>query len=198
MGRKAREGTGGRASPGRPAGGPPASTPSTTALPMVRRVTTRLKVDLAFAVALLLLGTAAALSYLSVRELRTTQNWVAHTQQVIREIEAVASDPEGRRAAAQRGFLLTGRESFLPPRRRGARLGGGGAADAPPPGGRQTPPVPDASAGAARADDRPEARHPRGDDRARTPRRGRARGRRRPRGRGAGGDGTRSARSRGG
>ena len=81
---------------------------------MVRRVTTRLKVDLAFAVALLLLGTAAALSYLSVRELRTTQNWVAHTQQVLREIDAVGSDLRDAEAA-QRGYVLTGQERFLTP-----------------------------------------------------------------------------------
>jgi PAS domain S-box-containing protein len=74
------------------------------------------KIDLAFGVALLLLGLIAAFSFLNLRRLRSAQSWTMHAEQVLRHIEAVASDLNDVEAA-QRGFLLTGQASFLEPYR---------------------------------------------------------------------------------
>lgn len=83
---------------------------------MVISITPRWKVNLAFGVAFVLLGVVTTLSFRSVEALRSSQRWTVHTEQVLREIEAVESDLKDAETA-QRGYLLTRQERFLGPYR---------------------------------------------------------------------------------
>lgn len=85
---------------------------------MKNRISTRLKIDLAFGAALVLLSVIAVFAFLNLKRLRSTQHGTAHTEQVLRQIAAVSADLNDAEAA-QRGFLLTGRASFLEPYRSG-------------------------------------------------------------------------------
>ncbi len=65
-----------------------------------------------FGAALVLLGGMAALSYFSLQGLVERMRWVTHTQEVLRETEAVVSylkDVE----SGDRGYLISGRAEFL-------------------------------------------------------------------------------------
>jgi PAS domain S-box-containing protein len=75
---------------------------------------TRVKIDVAFGAALILLGIAALLAFRSVNELRSSQGLVAHTERVLREIATVHANVY-EAESAQRGYLLTRRETFLGP-----------------------------------------------------------------------------------
>lgn len=67
-----------------------------------------------FGISLLLLIVSAIASYNSIQGLITSTGWVTHTQRVIENLERSISylkDAE----TSQRGFLLTGKQSFLTP-----------------------------------------------------------------------------------
>jgi PAS domain S-box-containing protein len=87
-------------------------------LAMQTRISPRQKIDLAFGAALVVLSVIAVFAFLNLERLRSTQLETAHTQQVLRQIAAVSSDLNDTEAD-QRGFLLTGRASFLAPYRSG-------------------------------------------------------------------------------
>jgi CHASE3 domain sensor protein len=77
-------------------------------------LSSRLKIDLSFGIALLILAFIAFVSYRSVVELRRDQQQVLHAEQVLRELEETFShltDAE----TGQRGFLLTRQDRFLEP-----------------------------------------------------------------------------------
>lgn len=67
-----------------------------------------------FSLSLLVLVSSSALSYLSIKELLNSQQWVEHTTQVetgLNELISRMKDAE----TGQRGYLLTGDEAFLEP-----------------------------------------------------------------------------------
>ena len=79
------------------------------------------KVGVGFAFALACLGVVGVVSYLSVVRLNENAAWVAHTHEVLSRLEsliAATTDAE----TAERGYVITGDESFLEPYRRSAAL----------------------------------------------------------------------------
>jgi PAS domain S-box-containing protein len=82
---------------------------------------TQRKVQGGFAFALLCLCAVGLVSYLSLERLSENAGWVAHTQQVLNGLEsllAAATDSE----TAERGYVITGDESYLEPYQRSAQL----------------------------------------------------------------------------
>jgi PAS domain S-box-containing protein len=82
---------------------------------------TERKVRLGFAIALGCLVVIAAVSFLSVAQLNQKAAWVEHTHEVLGGLEALlaaATDSE----TAERGYVITGDESYLEPYRQAARL----------------------------------------------------------------------------
>lgn len=80
---------------------------------------TERKVGAGFAVALTCLGVVGVVSYLSVVRLTENAAWVAHTHEVITRLEsllAAITDSE----TAERGYIITGDESYLEPYRQSA------------------------------------------------------------------------------
>ncbi len=78
------------------------------------RLSTRSLIDLGFAIALLVLLVVSAVAFRSLSTLRTDEDAVVRSQQVLRVLEGVVSrlaDAE----TGQRGYLLTGQERFLEP-----------------------------------------------------------------------------------
>jgi PAS domain S-box-containing protein len=76
-----------------------------------RHITTERKVRLGFAIALAFLGTIGIVSYLSVVRLNENSRLVAHSQLVMASIDAIVSTTL-ETESAQRGFLVTGEETF--------------------------------------------------------------------------------------
>jgi PAS domain S-box-containing protein len=80
---------------------------------------TQRKVHLGFALALGCLGVIGAISYLSLVSLSQNAAWVEHTHEVLNRLESVvsaATDAE----TAERGYVITGDESYLDPYRQSA------------------------------------------------------------------------------
>lgn len=78
------------------------------------RWTVGAKIGAGFALALAILLVVGGVSYSSNRKLSQTANWVAHTHLVLEKLERVISlvkDGE----TGQRGYVLTGQESYLEP-----------------------------------------------------------------------------------
>jgi PAS domain S-box-containing protein len=67
-----------------------------------------------FCAALAILAGMSAVSYLSVRGFVERADWVAHTQEVLRETETVLSDLKDVETGV-RGYLISGQKSFLAP-----------------------------------------------------------------------------------
>ncbi|MDB6090388.1 MAG: hybrid sensor histidine kinase/response regulator [Gammaproteobacteria bacterium] len=87
----------------------------------VELASTARKVGAGFAVALACLAVVGVVSYLSVVRLNENAAWVAHTQEVITRLESIlaaATDSE----TAERGYVITGDESYLEPYRQSATL----------------------------------------------------------------------------
>ncbi len=61
---------------------------------------------------LLVVGTVCVLSYQSVHEARATSRLVAHTYQVLTQLDAAVGNLTDAEAGT-RGYLLTGEESYL-------------------------------------------------------------------------------------
>jgi len=80
----------------------------------IGNLNTRTKILLGFSVPLSLLIIIATVFYFSIGELTDTSKWVKHTHQVItdgKELEKLMIDMEN----GERGFLITGKDSFLEP-----------------------------------------------------------------------------------
>ena len=75
------------------------------------------KVGAGYALALAALVVIGATSYVSVTRLLETTRWVDHTHQVIEQIEGIATHLI-QIESMQRGYAITGHESFLQPYRR--------------------------------------------------------------------------------
>jgi PAS domain S-box-containing protein len=78
------------------------------------------KVGIGFAFALACLGVSGVISYLSVVRLNENSAWVEHTQDVLDRLDlllAAATDSE----TAERGYVITGDESYLEPYRQAAQ-----------------------------------------------------------------------------
>src|SRR5207248_1029409 len=72
-----------------------------------------------FAIALACLGVVGVVSYFSVVRLKENAAWVTHTHEVLSRLEsllAAATDYE----TAERGYVITGDESYLEPYRQSA------------------------------------------------------------------------------
>jgi len=72
------------------------------------------KITGAFGLALLLLSIVSGASYQSTTELIENERWVAHTHEVLEELADVLAGLAGAEST-QRGYLLTGQESYLEP-----------------------------------------------------------------------------------
>ena len=72
------------------------------------------KIRGSFGLALLLLSVISVASYRSTTRLIKTSGWVAHTQEVLAELDDVPLQLE-RAEDAQRDYLLTGEERYLEP-----------------------------------------------------------------------------------
>ena len=75
---------------------------------------TRLKIDLAFGIALLILAATALASYRGVQRLQAEQEGVVHAERVLRAMGEVLSQLKDVESG-QRGYLLTRQERFLDP-----------------------------------------------------------------------------------
>jgi PAS domain S-box-containing protein len=78
------------------------------------------KVSIGFAFALACLGVSGVISYLSVVRLNENSAWVEHTQDILDRLDlllAAATDSE----TAERGYVITGDESYLEPYRQAAQ-----------------------------------------------------------------------------
>jgi PAS domain S-box-containing protein len=78
---------------------------------------TERKVQIGFMLALACLGLVAVVSFLSVARFKENAAWREHTYQVLNQLEALvaaATDSE----TAERGFVITGDDSYLEPYRR--------------------------------------------------------------------------------
>jgi PAS domain S-box-containing protein len=79
------------------------------------------KVGVGFASALACLGVVGVVSYLSVVRLTDNAAWVAHTHEVLNTLESLvsaATDSE----TAERGYVITGDDTYLEPYRQSAAL----------------------------------------------------------------------------
>ncbi|MDB6160186.1 MAG: hybrid sensor histidine kinase/response regulator [Gammaproteobacteria bacterium] len=79
------------------------------------------KVAVGFAFALACLGVVGLVSYLSVVRLNENAAWVAHTHEVLSRLESLiagATDSE----TAERGYVITGDETYLEPYQKSAAL----------------------------------------------------------------------------
>jgi PAS domain S-box-containing protein len=77
---------------------------------------TEQKIQIGFAAALICLVAVSLVSYLSLARLNSSSAWVAHTQEVLNRLEALvaaATDSE----TAERGYVITGDQSYLEPYR---------------------------------------------------------------------------------
>ena len=72
------------------------------------------KITAGFAVALAILGASAYISYQSTGQLIETSRQLSHTQQVLESLEMVLVTMDDAETG-QRGYLLTGKESYLEP-----------------------------------------------------------------------------------
>src|ERR1700722_16204719 len=83
-------------------------------------ISTERKVGFGFAFALACLGVVGVVSYLSVVRLNEDAAWVEHTHEVLGRLDsllAALTDSE----TAERGYVITGDESYLEPYRQSAR-----------------------------------------------------------------------------
>ncbi|HEX4987084.1 MAG TPA: CHASE3 domain-containing protein [Burkholderiales bacterium] len=77
-------------------------------------MTARLTPTITFAWALVVLCGISAISYFTVREFANRARWVEHTQEVLREVEALLSDLKDVETGV-RGYVIAGERSFLAP-----------------------------------------------------------------------------------
>jgi PAS domain S-box-containing protein len=78
------------------------------------RLPTERAVGVGFAVAVAVLAANAAITYSNLRTLSENNWWVAHTREVLGELESTLSALKDAETG-QRGYLLTGREDYLEP-----------------------------------------------------------------------------------
>ncbi|HEX4648792.1 MAG TPA: CHASE3 domain-containing protein [Steroidobacteraceae bacterium] len=84
------------------------------------RLSTERKVQAGFAVALVCLAVVAVASFRSAERLSENAGWVAHTDEVLAQLQlvlATATDGE----TAERGYVITGDEAYLEPYERAVR-----------------------------------------------------------------------------
>jgi CHASE3 domain sensor protein len=72
------------------------------------------RINTGFAIALLVLGVIGGLAFWSTTQLISTAHWVAHTHQVIANLESLFADLS-KAEAGQRGYIITGNEQYLEP-----------------------------------------------------------------------------------
>ncbi len=72
------------------------------------------KIGAGFTLALAILVTISGVSYRSSTELVATANWVTHTHKVLEDLESLLSALKDAETG-QRGYLITGEESYLEP-----------------------------------------------------------------------------------
>jgi PAS domain S-box-containing protein len=97
-----------------------AAAPPSRARPEGDLISTERKVGFGFAFALACLGVVGVVSYLSVVRLNEDAAWVEHTHEVLGRLDsllAALTDSE----TAERGYVITGEESYLEPYRQSAR-----------------------------------------------------------------------------
>ena len=86
------------------------------------------KVQLAFGSAILILLVVGAVSYRGMAVSRESDQWVRHSHEVIENLQDLLLAMEGIESS-DRGFVLTGEESYLEPFRAST---GSGSVEAPP------------------------------------------------------------------
>ena len=79
-----------------------------------------MKIGTGFVLALAILIAIGATSYWSIAKLTETSAWVAHTQEVLKQIEALISGMKDAETG-QRGYIITGDEKYLEPYRTALR-----------------------------------------------------------------------------
>jgi signal transduction histidine kinase/DNA-binding response OmpR family regulator len=79
-------------------------------------------IQIAFAIALVLLGITGIVSYLSVTRLTDDVQWVVHTDEIIANLEALLSRTTDVETAV-RGYAITGEDSYLEPYQSGTKEG---------------------------------------------------------------------------
>ena len=77
------------------------------------------KIAMGFALSFVLLMAIGAISYTSINKLLSTSHWVTHSHEVLEHISDLLSEIKDAETG-QRGYLLTGEESFLEPYRTGS------------------------------------------------------------------------------
>jgi len=78
------------------------------------------KVAPAFILAMLILVLIGVLSYKSTSQLQETSAWVAHTQEVIGELQEVVSSLKDIQLGSK-GYLLLGKKNYLEPYEQGLK-----------------------------------------------------------------------------
>ncbi len=78
----------------------------------IRELLGRHAVNIGFGLALAILTGIAAISYSSIKSFNERAQWVAHTQEVLRESEGVLSDLKDVETGL-RGYIISGQDSFL-------------------------------------------------------------------------------------
>jgi methyl-accepting chemotaxis protein len=73
-----------------------------------------MKIGTGFGLALAILATIGLIAYRSIAKLTDTANWVNHSHQVLETLESVISTMKDAETG-QRGYVLTGEESYLAP-----------------------------------------------------------------------------------
>src|SRR5690242_4957419 len=88
---------------------------------MQQNSATQRKVDAGFAVALACLVLIGIASHFSAKSLSESASWVDHTHEVLRRLENLLSALTNAETA-QRGYIITGDESYLEPYRSSLRM----------------------------------------------------------------------------
>ena len=81
---------------------------------MMKKLSIAFKIAISFGIVLLLLLVIGILSYQNLNRLKKEADWVAHTHEVLRNIELVLGDLKDAETG-QRGYLITGMENYLEP-----------------------------------------------------------------------------------
>ena len=78
------------------------------------KLTVGKKIGAGFCLAIALMAVIGAVAYRSTLNLVMTAKWVAHTEDVLRNLEGMLSSLKDV-VTGQRGYVITGEESFLEP-----------------------------------------------------------------------------------
>ena len=82
------------------------------------KMTVGKKISAGFCLAIIALAAIGGTAYQSTRQLVETAGWVAHTEDVLRSLEEIISSLKDVETG-QRGYVITGEDSFLEPNRDG-------------------------------------------------------------------------------